>query len=119
LKKRVYRRNWLNPKEGRAFIETATELVQYSKEDPVNFDANLSLADCSRTIHLEFSAYNKEDVWERVAKLNILQKHLGILKDELMNALKMLPTKKQEEEMRKARAAKRKAQPTTTIFADL
>ena len=91
-----YRRDWLNKKKGTAFIEsTSATYFPKKKNVPGHVSASLTIADCSRLINLDFDAFDKEDVDERVAKLDMIRTHLDALRDALLEARPGLMTRKQ------------------------
>jgi len=128
--KKIYRRDWLNKKEGRAFIITAgdTCLPEKTKDGDPPFpaavesvDYYLDIGDCNRSISLDFTAYNRESAQDKLAKVNLMMEHLNQIKAELQEACVTLPTKKQLREYNKAwRAHSRKGRiPRTVALAEL
>lgn len=93
---KYYRRDWLNKKQGTAFVEsTAHEYYPTPKNRPGHVSASLTIADCSRQIHLDFDAFDKEDVDERIYKIWMLRTHLYEIEQQLLNARPNLLTRKQ------------------------
>ena len=91
-----YRRDWLNKKEGTAFAESYSRVSRDRKTGKVScISGSLSLADCSRTIHLDFDAFSKEEVKERLNKLRLLRHHLDAIENTLHLAYHEIPTQKE------------------------
>lgn len=98
-----YRRDWLNKREGTAFAESHSRVSRNSKTGKVScVSGSLSLADCSRTIHLDFDAFSKEEVKERLNKIRILRHHLDALENTLNSAYHEIPTQKEYDKEQKA-----------------
>lgn len=82
MKNRNYYRTWLNSKEGTAFVVASVE----------DGYASLSIADCSRSINLDFGVGRRSDkdykreVREKLAKLNRLRKALDVIEKALNDA---------------------------------
>lgn len=77
MPKKFYKREWLNPKEGTAFIESCVE-PNYS-----GVYSYVNIADCSRKVSIEFS-YEKKDYKARIAKVDKMIKALTDLKQSLI-----------------------------------
>lgn len=97
-----YRRDWLNKSRGTAFVESTTHAYMPRKKDkPGYVSASLAIADCSRTVHLDFDSSNKEEVDERIHKIRILRLHLDQIENALLSARPVLFTRKQCEALDK------------------
>ena len=105
--KKHYRREWLNTKQGRAYA--ISEVTSEPANKPGNKEdeehpypgtlsevyASLELGDCNKSIVLDFSAYSKEEVLEKLGKLQRLLHHIDSLSVHLTAAESKLPTKAQ------------------------
>ena len=100
-----YKRNWLNRKDGTAFVESSSDLEEFRGE--WNFSATLCIADCNRNINLEFYASTVEDLDDRLEKLDMLRKHLDLMDEKMARAREKLPTR---EEAKAAAAARKREQ---------
>lgn len=76
-----YKRQFINDR-GTAFIETSI-----AEPCPYNTWAYLSMSDCNRKIELEFGYTTEEDRQERVAKLDLIIKHLIEFQRDLQKAV--------------------------------
>jgi hypothetical protein len=74
-KDKLYKRVWLNKKEGTAFIEI--------REDWGDNNYDVKIADCSRQITLDLGFHNKETKRNALHKLNILVSELQALKTKI------------------------------------
>ena len=130
--KKHYRREWLNTKQGRAYA--ISEVTQELGNKPGNKEdeehpypgalsevyASLELGDCNKSIVLDFSAYSKEEVLEKLVKLQRLLRHLDSLSVHLTEAVDKLPTKAQVKEYHAARRKRRgPIRPLTVGIDDL
>jgi hypothetical protein len=95
---KTYKREWLNPKRGTAMVQCRTTLT----ED--YFSASLLLTDCSNQIALEFDAEHPEKIASRLQKIDKIRAALDTIEAGLLDAMMILPTAKEAEQVSKARA---------------
>lgn len=100
-----YRRDWLNKKKGTAFVESHTsDHFPTNKKISGHVSASLTIADCSRTISLDFDCFDKEDVDERLHKIAVLRTHLNEIVNALLEAKGKLLTRKENKALDKEHA---------------
>lgn len=92
---RIYRRDWLNKKEGTAFIESKITSGKYGNFKVGYVHGDICIADCSRQISLDFGVDTKEDVDVRLAKLDVMQAHIDLMRTALVDARRELPSVKE------------------------
>lgn len=97
--KQTYKREWLNDKAGRAYIITSTHV------DEEAVSASLELADCSRSIDLEFYAYDEKQIASRLRKIDRIRAGLDAIEDALLEGLCTMINRKEWKEINKAREA--------------
>lgn len=95
--KQHYKREWLNPKHGRAFVITRAAVVNEFAT------ASLTIGDCGQDICLDFDAEDEASVKKRLHKLDALRKHLDVIEETLIEAYMRMPTKKEWKQINKAR----------------
>lgn len=90
-----YKREWLNKKEGRAFVELESGLNDsiggFKVGDNLSYyDAHLHIGDCYKQITLEFDVYMNQskaeilkDVEDRKYKLSVLKEVINSLEEDL------------------------------------
>jgi len=133
--KKHYRREWLNTKQGRAYAISEVTVEEGNrrgnKEDEEHpypgkiseVYANLELGDCSKTIVLDFGAFNREEALEKLVKLERLSNHITALSVHLEAAVHDLPTKAQvkeyHSERRKRRGPRNRVRPVEDLLNDL
>lgn len=79
----IYRRKWLNKKEGTAYINVQADVEGgYGKDDKDTIlSAYVEFKDCTRQCSLEFYAYDQQEFKERMAKLDLIINELNILRE--------------------------------------
>lgn len=75
---KYYSRQWLNKKEGTAFIECT-----YEPSFGTHHDCSFKLGDCHRTSTIDLSFYDKKTKAGRVAKLSSIIDELILLKEQI------------------------------------
>lgn len=80
---KFYRREWLNGTKGTAFLEAAVEPNYESVY------AYLKVADCNRTVHLEFD-YDKKTYAARIKKINKLITALEVMRQSMVEHKELL-----------------------------
>lgn len=72
-KKHLYSRKFLNSDRGIAAIQCEVELTNYGVDVSNGYvDAAITISDCHKTVHLDFSMYSKKDVARKLAKMELL-----------------------------------------------
>lgn len=92
-----YKRVWLNPKHGRAFVIGKAVV---SEDGYVH--ANLTIGDCGQDICLDFDADDEAGVRKRLFKIDALRAQLDVIEAALLDGAVRQPTKKEWKEIRKA-----------------
>ena len=87
------KRKWLNPKD-----HDDNGWISYSVKYDYGNSAEFMIADCSRTISLNFSSYNKNDFSKRAAKVDALIDALTEFRDALGEAWRYEQDKEDEED---------------------
>lgn len=74
---KYYKRGFLNKKQGRAIFEAEMEADSYS------VCASFSISDCNRQITLDFSFYSDKEFKNKMEKIQLLQRELYIMEQEM------------------------------------
>lgn len=77
--KRGYKRIWLNPKKGLVNADYG-----FTKWNSYNAEALITIRDCTRSIALEFNFTSKEELKDKVYKLDKLIELLQTFKKEVL-----------------------------------
>ena len=88
--KEVGSRSWLNPNKN-SDTGAVQWYVEYNDYGP---QCQFSIWDCSRKISLDFSFYNEKGANQRAKKIDILVKHLLLMKKEMGDAYADMVSKK-------------------------
>jgi hypothetical protein len=80
---KYYFRDFINPGKGTAFIEVKSSTYKHDGWGASTFSGTVKLADCSRSIELEFYADTEARRDKRVKKLQMIIDQLEALKREL------------------------------------
>lgn len=82
---KYYFRDFINQGKGTAFIEVRTSYHPHGGWDNSSFSGSVKLADCSRSIELEFYCNNEERRQKRLHKLNMIIDQLTKVRTDLEN----------------------------------
>lgn len=114
--KNLYRRKFLNKKQGLASIEIKFDSWDYG----YGFDSEVVITDCSRSVRLDFSVYNEKDLSEKYLKLQELISELNELQNHLTENYEDISTKIKEGEIeRKKRIKKRDRKSFSELVEEL
>lgn len=106
-------REWLNKPgfHGNAYV--SAEVAVDERESYYELDINLSLADCSRMISLDFGMYRAEDELNALYKLDLLTNTFLEMRRLVRRELKRKGALKKKAEVREARRLRRTRRRTT------
>jgi uncharacterized YccA/Bax inhibitor family protein len=84
-----WKRLWLNRKGYHENAYIAGSITTNESDKRLDVDATLSIADCSRTVHLDFCVYNydKAEINNNLAKLDKLANTINGFRDAYIAAI--------------------------------
>jgi hypothetical protein len=82
---KYYFRDFINPGKGTAFIEVKSSLFKHDGWGSSTISSTVKIADCSRSIELEFYADTEERRDKRVRKVQMLIDQLERVKADLLS----------------------------------
>lgn len=94
VKKLYLKRSWLNPAASedtghlRSDVKRHTWTDEGAKEQSV--DAKIAFGDCYRKVEFNFSCYTKAQARQRIAKLNLMLKHIYNVRECIENEIEGL-----------------------------
>jgi hypothetical protein len=106
LRKNLHSRKFLNSDKGIAAIECEIETTTYGNNNS-SVDATVSLSDCHRHVHLDFTIYDKKDAPRKMAKIALLIAELTKFQTALKKAAdEHLSVKEKKPEAKKSTTKK-------------